>query len=166
MIDASACGATVTSASRTDCRSACISTDMATFFVLTLMHTAQWCLKERVTNASRSNARCARQITSDGISASAVACMVVVCAASRNHPSSARSRAPLPLKRYADPAQHKRTSRAVKKGLKNVDRSGPNNSRFGKHLSEETKEKIRQRIAERGITGSNNPNYRHGHYSK
>jgi predicted GIY-YIG superfamily endonuclease len=70
------------------------------------------------------------------------------------------------LERYADPAQHKRTSRAVKKGLKNVDRSGPNNARFGKHLSEETKEKIRQRIAERGITGSNNPNYRHGHYSK
>lgn len=68
------------------------------------------------------------------------------------------------LKRYADPAEHKRTSRAVKRSLKGVDRSGRRNSRFGKHCSEGTKEKMRQRIAERGISGSNNPNYKHGRY--
>jgi hypothetical protein len=68
------------------------------------------------------------------------------------------------LNRYADPAEHKKTSRAVKKGLKSIDRSGPNNSRYGKHCSEETKQKIRQRALGRNISGANNPNYKHGHY--
>jgi hypothetical protein len=70
------------------------------------------------------------------------------------------------LKRYADPAEHKRTADAVKKALKLIDRTGSNNPRFGKHLSEDTKAKIRQRLAERGgMSGPNNPNYRHGRYS-
>ena len=70
------------------------------------------------------------------------------------------------LKRYADPAEHERTARAVKKGLKGIDRSGSNNSNFGKPVSEETKEKMRQRIVERGgVDGQNNPNYKHGRYS-
>lgn len=68
------------------------------------------------------------------------------------------------LKRYADPAEHARTQRAVKQALKNIDRTGPNNPRFGKHCSEETKDKIRQRALERGISGANNPNYKHGRY--
>jgi hypothetical protein len=46
-----------------------------------------------------------------------------------------------------------------------VDRSGANNSRFGKPVSEATKEKMRQRIAERGgVDGPNNPNFKHGRY--
>lgn len=67
-------------------------------------------------------------------------------------------------RRYADPAERKRMSIAVKKGLKGIDRSGPNNSRFGIATSEETKAKIRARLAERGgYRGKKNPNYRHGH---
>jgi len=69
------------------------------------------------------------------------------------------------LKRYADPKQRELTSRSVKKGLKNIDRSGSNNSRFGKPVSEETKEKMRQKIIERGgVDGENNPNFKHGRY--
>jgi hypothetical protein len=69
------------------------------------------------------------------------------------------------LTRYADPAEHKRTSKAVKRGLKNVDRSGPNNPRYGKPVSEETKQKMRDRIVERGgVAGRKNPNYRSGEY--
>jgi hypothetical protein len=44
-----------------------------------------------------------------------------------------------------------------------VDRAGKNNSMFGKHHSEESKQKISDRVAERGShSGENNPNYRHG----
>ena len=68
------------------------------------------------------------------------------------------------LRRYADPAEHERTARAVRKGLKGIDRSGPNNSRYGVKLTEATKEKIRQRALERDMSGANNPNYRHGNY--
>lgn len=71
------------------------------------------------------------------------------------------------LDRYKDSYQHEFTSRTVKKGLKGIDRFGANNPRFGAHLSEETKQKIRDKIDERGgLSGKNNPNYRHGEYSK
>jgi predicted GIY-YIG superfamily endonuclease len=67
------------------------------------------------------------------------------------------------LRRWADPAKRAKQSKAVKKGLKGIDRSGANNPRFGKHCSEATKQKIRNRIAERGgINGANNPNWRGG----
>lgn len=69
------------------------------------------------------------------------------------------------IARYAKPGEKEQTSKAVKRGLKNVDRSGTNNSMFGRRMSEATKEKIRDRIEERGgISGKNNPNYRHGDY--
>ena len=64
-------------------------------------------------------------------------------------------------RRYQDPAEHQRTSEAVKRGLKGIARSGANNPMFGRAMSEETKQKIRDAIDERGgISGSNNPNYR------
>jgi NUMOD3 motif len=70
------------------------------------------------------------------------------------------------LKRYRDPAESERTSRAVKKGLKGIDRTGSNNPSFGKPMSEAAKRKVRKRIAERGgLLGKNNPNYRHGRYA-
>ena len=68
------------------------------------------------------------------------------------------------LVRYANPEEHKKTSKAVKRGLKNIDRSGENNSMFGRHMSEEAKEKVRAKIQERSITGKKNPNYRHGKF--
>lgn len=68
------------------------------------------------------------------------------------------------LRRFADAGERARLSRAVKLGLKFVDRSGANNSRFGKPVSEATREKMRQRALERDISGANNPNYRHGRY--
>jgi len=69
------------------------------------------------------------------------------------------------LRRYEDPNEHKRTSRDVKKGLKDVDRSGTNNAMSGQHHSEETKQKIRDKLTNRGgYKGKNNPNYRHGRY--
>jgi hypothetical protein len=69
------------------------------------------------------------------------------------------------LARYADPRERKRTSEAVKLSLNRIDRSGNNNSMFGKHMSEEAKAKVRARIAERGgLLGKNNPNYRRGDY--
>jgi|SRR5215475_2234956 len=68
------------------------------------------------------------------------------------------------LRRYADPAEHLRTSKAVKRGIKNRDQSGANNPMFGRQMSEATKEKIRAKIKERGISGPTNPNYRHGKY--
>lgn len=65
------------------------------------------------------------------------------------------------LARYAKPGEKEKTSKAVKRGLKNVNRTGVNNSNYGKTMSEETKNKIRQRIIERGgVSGSKNPNYR------
>jgi hypothetical protein len=67
--------------------------------------------------------------------------------------------------RYTDPNECLKMSLSVKKALKGVDRSGANNSRFGKPVSEATKEKMRQRIAERGgVDGPNNPNFKHGRY--
>jgi hypothetical protein len=69
------------------------------------------------------------------------------------------------LLRYADPAEGKRTSKAVKRGLAGIDRSGANNANFGKHHSEATKQKIRNSVIERGgMSGKRNPNYRHGRY--
>jgi predicted secreted protein len=68
--------------------------------------------------------------------------------------------------RYTDPTERERMSKAVKKGLRGIDRSGTNNSMFGRKMSEATKEKIRAKIKERGgVDGANNPNYRHGRYS-
>jgi hypothetical protein len=66
--------------------------------------------------------------------------------------------------RYTNPAERAKMSRILKKVFKNIDRSGKNNPRFGSHLSEATKEKIRAKIEERDITGKRNPNYRHGRY--
>jgi len=67
------------------------------------------------------------------------------------------------LARYARPGEKEKTSKAVKRGLKHVDRSGSNNANYGKHQSEATKEKVRAKIIERGgVSGANNPNYRHG----
>ena len=69
------------------------------------------------------------------------------------------------LARYADPKERERTQQAVKKAFETIDRSGPNNSRYGVKQSEATKEKIRQRALERDMGGANNPNYRHGRYT-
>jgi hypothetical protein len=67
-------------------------------------------------------------------------------------------------RRYADLAERERMSEAVKRGLKGVDRTGANNPNFGKTTSEAAKQKMREKIAERGgVSGRNNPNYRHGH---
>ena len=57
------------------------------------------------------------------------------------------------LDRYTDPLERERTSRFVKEGLKDIDRRGSNNAHFGKPHSEEAKEKIRQRIKDRGKKG-------------
>jgi hypothetical protein len=43
------------------------------------------------------------------------------------------------LRRYQDPAERARTAAAVKRAFKDIDRSGPNNSHFGKPHSEESK---------------------------
>ncbi len=62
------------------------------------------------------------------------------------------------LDRYTDPLERERTSRFVKEGLKDIDRRGSNNAHFGKPHSEEAKEKIRQRIKDRGgVAGGSNP---------
>jgi hypothetical protein len=69
------------------------------------------------------------------------------------------------LKRWQNAEAREAQSKAVKRGLKGIDRTGANNSSFGKHQSEETKQKVRDRIAERGgVSGANNPNFRHGRY--
>jgi hypothetical protein len=69
------------------------------------------------------------------------------------------------LARYAKPGEKERTAKAVKNVLRHVDRSGENNSHFGKPTSESAKQKMRNRIAERGgVSGKRNPNYRHGRY--
>jgi hypothetical protein len=70
------------------------------------------------------------------------------------------------LARYRKPGERERTQRAVKKAFRNIDRSGENNAMFGRHHSEETKQKLRDRIAERDTTGRRNPNWRHGAYVK
>jgi hypothetical protein len=64
--------------------------------------------------------------------------------------------------RYADPAEHEKTSRAL---IGKIDNRGKRNPMFGRHMSEATKEKIRAKILERGgVSGKNNPRYRHGRY--
>jgi hypothetical protein len=66
------------------------------------------------------------------------------------------------LERYKDPKEHERTSRDVKRGRRRakVDQSGANNPMYGRPMSEATKEKIRQKIIERGgVSGANNPNF-------
>lgn len=69
------------------------------------------------------------------------------------------------FERWKDREARVAQSAAVKRGLKNVDRTGANNANFGKQTSEETKQKMRDRLAERGgVSGTNNPNYRHGRY--
>jgi hypothetical protein len=89
--------------------------------------------------------------------------------ASKGIPKSAEHRAKIAvasLKRYEKKTEHEKTSRAVKRGLKHIDRSGTNNSHFGKSCSEETKQKMRDAIKRRGgVNGENNPNYRHGRYT-
>jgi hypothetical protein len=72
------------------------------------------------------------------------------------------------LRRWADTDQAGRDkhSKTVSKSLEKVDRSGANNASYGKHQSEETKQKVRDRITERGgVSGANNPNFRHGRYA-
>jgi hypothetical protein len=67
------------------------------------------------------------------------------------------------LRRWADPTKRSVQSVAVKKALADVDRSGANNANFGKHCSEATKQKIRDKIAARGgVKGANNPNWKGG----
>jgi hypothetical protein len=66
--------------------------------------------------------------------------------------------------RYADPSEHAKTIAAVKKAFKGIDRSGANNAMFGHQQSAETKAKIGAKARERGLSGKNNPNYRHGRY--
>jgi hypothetical protein len=86
---------------------------------------------------------------------------------SKGTPKSPEHRAKLSAAaraRYTDPAERTRMSRSVKKALKGIDRTGANNPMFGRHMSEETKEKIRAKMEERGVTGKFNPNYRHGRY--
>jgi NUMOD3 motif-containing protein len=46
------------------------------------------------------------------------------------------------LRRYTDPKEHERTSKAVRRGLKSVDRTGANNAMWGRKHSEATKLKI------------------------
>ena len=87
----------------------------------------------------------------------------------RGMPKSPEQRAKMraaALARYADPKERERTQQAVKKAFETIDRSGANNHRYGVQMSEETKEKIRQRALERDMSGANNPNYRHGRYTE
>jgi hypothetical protein len=70
------------------------------------------------------------------------------------------------LRRWADPTKRAKQSLAVKASLADIDRTGANNANFGKRTSDTAKQKMRDRIAERGgVAGSRNPNYRHGHYA-
>jgi hypothetical protein len=71
------------------------------------------------------------------------------------------------LRRYADPAEREKTQRTVKQAFEYIDRSGANNSRYGAAVSETTKQKMRDRIAERGgVAGEKNPNYRTGEFCR
>jgi hypothetical protein len=84
-------------------------------------------------------------------------------AKSAEHKAKIRAAA---LARYQDPAEHKRTSRDVKRGLGRNHSVGVNNPMFGREMSDKSKQKIRDRIEQRGgVFGKNNPNYRHGRYS-
>jgi hypothetical protein len=67
------------------------------------------------------------------------------------------------LRRWSDPEARAKQSAVVKESLKGIDRSGANNANFGKHMSEESKQKVRDAIQARGgINGANNPNWRGG----
>jgi hypothetical protein len=69
------------------------------------------------------------------------------------------------LKRWANPKEKKRMVKIMKQTVNRLsrDRTGSNNPNFGKTMSEETKQKIRDRIIDRGgYSGKRNPNYRHG----
>jgi len=69
------------------------------------------------------------------------------------------------IARYTNPKERERTSAAVKKALRGIDRTGPNNSHFGKPHSQDAKKKISDRVKERGgHRGLRNPNFRHGDY--
>ena len=69
------------------------------------------------------------------------------------------------IARWAKKGAREKQSIAVKKGLREIDRSGANNAMWGKHMSEEAKEKVRQKIIERGgVWGRNNPNYKDGSF--
>jgi hypothetical protein len=73
------------------------------------------------------------------------------------------------LRRYADPAERLRTSKQVKLGIKfkKRDYSGAKNPNYGKLTSEAAKQKMRDKLTERGgVTGENNPNYKHGRYTE
>jgi len=71
------------------------------------------------------------------------------------------------LARFADQKERERMRQAVKKAFKTIDRSGENNGRFGKPMSEASKQKIRDTIAARGgRRGDRNANFRHGNYSE
>jgi hypothetical protein len=62
------------------------------------------------------------------------------------------------LLRYTKPGERERTTAAVQKAFKNIDRSGTNNNRFGKPCSEITKQRMRDQITNRGgVAGANNP---------
>jgi predicted GIY-YIG superfamily endonuclease len=71
------------------------------------------------------------------------------------------------LRRYADPAERERMSEQVKRSdkFKNRDYTGAGNPNYGKTTPETAKQKMRDKIAERGgVDGENNPNFRHGRY--
>jgi hypothetical protein len=67
------------------------------------------------------------------------------------------------LLRWQSKEAREKQSIDVKKGLRFIDRSGTNNPRWGQHLTESIKDKIRLKILERGgVSGRANPNYKHG----
>jgi hypothetical protein len=69
------------------------------------------------------------------------------------------------LRRWANPVFRAKQLKLLKRTtFGQYDRSGANNPNFGKATSEATKQKMRDKIAERGILGKKNPNYRHGEY--
>jgi len=83
--------------------------------------------------------------------------------AAKGVPKSTEARANMraaALARYQRSGEKERTSKAVLIGIKDRDQSGSNNGMFGKHMSEDAKQKVRDKITERGgINGKNNPNY-------
>jgi hypothetical protein len=70
----------------------------------------------------------------------------------RSNPKSPEHRAKIreaALQRYENPKQHELTSVSVKKGLPKNHSKGANNPMFGRKMSEETKQKIRDKIKDR-----------------
>jgi hypothetical protein len=70
------------------------------------------------------------------------------------------------LRRWANPVFRAKQLKILKQTTWRSDRSGANNPNFGKTTSETAKQKMRDKIAERGIVGKKNPNYRHGDYCR